>query len=724
MGPTHVQGFLSSLEIPSPTVSTIKRREREMLDAIENVAEVSCNQAIEEEKRLSTGDDGKISGHVKYDMGWQKRGSGRSYNSSTGVGTSIGEKSGKVLAFSVKNKECRICEIAQNNGRKVKPHNCQKNWIGSSKAMEPAAGADLAKQVEEKGLPVDILIMDEDATTIPKIVAALQHSVIKWSDMNHIRKHLGNSLYALQKEHRKSLPVATITWLQKCFTYAVAQNKGSAENVEAAIKTIVPHAFGEHDKCGAWCQYKADPDNYTHKHTPNGEDLQSEKLKEGLTAVFNKLASNSAKIAPYASTKDVESFNNIVASKAPKARHYAGSEALTGRVNCAVAQKNCGIGYVSQVNEHAGLSPGKIFKKYAAALNKKRKRQVEKENTKQFKRRKLEKKFAKSQSEKAKTIREGPTYESNIGLEQEQNDPEDEVIPPHIPAPVMLPVSDKDLPLVYFDLETTSSTTTAQITQTGCVSGSKEFSQYGMPTEPIQKIASEVTGLTMHGGELLLHGVVVPAVGQKSLLINFLSWLDEEELSPCILVGHNMRAFDSRKMVQNVQQHGLLGAFKERVVGFMDTLPAFKKNFPGRTNGYKQETLVKDLIGEEYSGHDAIEDVRALQKVTAAKLSTEKLFPHSFTTMWLCSMMQYETGGKQKATTFSPMIKDKKISPAMAGKCSKSGLELRHLKLAYQRDGEEGVQSLLRELDSNRKPRVTARKDIIHSICQWLDANK
>ena len=53
----------------------------------------------------------------------------------------------------------------------------------------------------------------------------------------------------------------------------------------------------------------------------------------------------------------------------------------------------------------------------------------------------------------------------------------------------------------------------------------------------------------------------------------------------------------------------------------------------------------------------------------------------------------------------------------MTEKCGQSGIALRHLKLAYQRDGR-GVFSLFRELDRNRKPRVTARKDIIQSICQ------
>ena len=53
----------------------------------------------------------------------------------------------------------------------------------------------------------------------------------------------------------------------------------------------------------------------------------------------------------------------------------------------------------------------------------------------------------------------------------------------------------------------------------------------------------------------------------------------------------------------------------------------------------------------------------------------------------------------------------------MAEKCGKSGIAQRHLKLACQRDGK-GVFSLFRELDRNRKARVTARKDIIESIYQ------
>ena len=53
-----------------------------------------------------------------------------------------------------------------------------------------------------------------------------------------------------------------------------------------------------------------------------------------------------------------------------------------------------------------------------------------------------------------------------------------------------------------------------------------------------------------------------------------------------------------------------------------------------------RDTLVKDLLFEEYSVHDAIEDVCSQKKrVTRAKPSTDKLFPHCFTTISLYSMI-------------------------------------------------------------------------------------
>lgn len=53
IGETHVNSFLSALNIPIFFSKTLKRYERIAGNAIEIVAEDSCKEAIEVEKRLS-----------------------------------------------------------------------------------------------------------------------------------------------------------------------------------------------------------------------------------------------------------------------------------------------------------------------------------------------------------------------------------------------------------------------------------------------------------------------------------------------------------------------------------------------------------------------------------------------------------------------------------------------------------------------------------------------
>jgi hypothetical protein len=53
--------------------------------------------------------------------------------------------------------------------------------------------------------------------------------------------------------------------------------------------------------------------------------------------------------------------------------------------------------------------------------------------------------------------------------------------------------------------------------------------------------------------------------------------------------------------------------FKRKVIGFIDTLPLFKVNLPGRKS-YKQTSLVADILGETYEAHEAMDDTRLLLK--------------------------------------------------------------------------------------------------------------
>jgi len=43
---------------------------------------------------------------MKYDMGLQKPGSGRCYDSKYGVGILIGSRTGKICAYDIRSKDC------------------------------------------------------------------------------------------------------------------------------------------------------------------------------------------------------------------------------------------------------------------------------------------------------------------------------------------------------------------------------------------------------------------------------------------------------------------------------------------------------------------------------------------------------------------------------------------------------------------------------------------
>ena len=211
---------------------------------------------------------------LKYDMGWQKRSSGRRYDSASGVGAMVGQETGKIVDYGIRSKDCRICTIWTRKDEIPPEHECFKNFSGSSRAMEADVAGEIVKRLEESGkVQVGILVMDEDSTTIARIRAELSREITKWSDIMHVKKHLQGALYKLATKHRCLTTDVIRYLLNKCFSYAIAQNKGNATEVANALNNITPHAFGDHDSCGKWCHYKEDPESYCHKYLPNGKNL-------------------------------------------------------------------------------------------------------------------------------------------------------------------------------------------------------------------------------------------------------------------------------------------------------------------------------------------------------------------------------------------------------------------------------------------------------------------
>ncbi|CAG2214441.1 unnamed protein product [Mytilus edulis] len=82
LGEHQINGLLSILNIPTVSHCMIDNRIREVGDVIESVADQSMEEWTE--KEMTRESDGNDNVTVSVDAAWQRRGSGRSYDSLTG----------------------------------------------------------------------------------------------------------------------------------------------------------------------------------------------------------------------------------------------------------------------------------------------------------------------------------------------------------------------------------------------------------------------------------------------------------------------------------------------------------------------------------------------------------------------------------------------------------------------------------------------------------------
>lgn len=81
----------------------------------------------------------------------------------------------------------------------------------------------------------------------------------------------------------------------------------------AAIENIPNHCFNIHDKCGSWCQFKKDPDTYTHSVIGNG--FTNPKLFDDLKDIFSSLAKKTSSFSAGTSSNDNESLNSMIVKR-------------------------------------------------------------------------------------------------------------------------------------------------------------------------------------------------------------------------------------------------------------------------------------------------------------------------------------------------------------------------------------------------------------------------
>ena len=221
---------------------------------------------------------------VAADMGWQKRSSGRRYDSNSGHAILVGKETRLPIALCLKSKICRKCDTG-------KPHQvCFKNHNGSSKAMEPLAILDMVVALhDEHHVITKVIIADDDSSMKAKLKYSnadhlevfgeyptvvnkngeekrrpnkgclpkhLQQPIFL-ADPNHRKKTLKNALYTLEGKkvkERLTMTRCDVIRIGKNFAF-MARTLPFREEDEYVNcgKAVLEHHFDNHEFCGEWC---------------------------------------------------------------------------------------------------------------------------------------------------------------------------------------------------------------------------------------------------------------------------------------------------------------------------------------------------------------------------------------------------------------------------------------------------------------------------------------
>ena len=74
-----------------------------------------------------------------------------------------------------------------------------------------------------------------------------------------------------------------------------------------------------------------------------------------------------------------------------------------------------------------------------------------------------------------------------------------------------------------------------------------------------------------------------------------------------------------------------------------------------------------------------------------------------------------------RITTFQPIARKRVVSNGMIVKMASSGLEFKHLAVAFKRRGKDSLISISTEKNTDNKVRVTNKKSVLNSLTDYFE---
>ena len=155
---------------------------------------------------------------------------------------------------------------------------------------------------------------------------------------------------------------------------------------------------------------------------------------------------------------------------------------------------------------------------------------------------------------------------------------------------------------------------------------------------------------------LFKNGEPVMTITISQALREFFYFLEDK---PTLLIGHNIKVFDCPRLINAARACDLFDRLKMVVAGCVDTLPLFRATF-NDLSSHKQCKLYEHLFDSTYDAHDALADVKALQKIVGKAQPGKEIFEtHSFTLDYIIKNEQISSLAKKNLAGWQSLIINK-----------------------------------------------------------------
>jgi hypothetical protein len=341
----------------------------------------------EEKRKLSTCGDCR----------WDKRSSGRRYDSMSGCTCMIGCRSQLVLDIAAMSNYCIKC------ARKIEhePELCPKNVECSSKGMEAIGSAKIVGELfDNYEAYICEYVGDDDASTkkvlrhswadevragirlekdIPRNkdgkkkpdngLLPIEHPEIIWqADKGHRVRQFANKLFKLSgmKVEESQCNSMDAERLKRNMSYAIRTTCASKDLsvMKKAVESVLEHHFNNHSLCGDWCRLKK----------LAGDELEQEKLKYRckeknkqfylqVKKIFEDFYLQLDEMLHEWDTNIVEGMNKFFTKFLPKDRTYAMT--IENKVRLYLAVSIDSVGYLEtyrRIGAKTGLTICEVHK--------------------------------------------------------------------------------------------------------------------------------------------------------------------------------------------------------------------------------------------------------------------------------------------------------------------------------------------------------------------------